>query len=171
MKKAILLIITIFLLVSLLACGTSNTSTSSTSNYDTHLIEIVQKQVSYTIVIPTYFPEGIQPYPAAVSGPAHEQELDSFEIIQINYQDKDNAIQIIEKYYTNTPLPSESTLTYLDIQGIKVSEETSQLLGRNPLHLLQGLQYEWHKDGLNIQVGVFGFSQDECRKVVESMIK
>jgi hypothetical protein len=108
-KTIIPLIVLIFPLILLLACGTAN---SSTYGSNTHLIENLQKQISYKIVIPTYFPKGIQPYPVAVSGPAQGAGSDGSEMIQINYQETNNVIWIIEKS-THAPHCLRNRLAYI----------------------------------------------------------
>ncbi len=179
-SKWLLLVIlsAILLLFSLTssACGLMNEN----SGYDTDIVEKLQKEVPFTIVIPTYFPDGIPPYPTGISGPSEGKTSESVGIGFSFYDDKDNRrfIFIGEENYTITHISSDPTSIYLDIGGVQVLEEdiNTYVLSdpddpESTPELIQGALYRWNRDGVSFLVAIYGYDRDECRKVVESMIK
>jgi hypothetical protein len=154
----------------LIACGSvATTHTISESN----VIEIKQKLVPFTITVPTYFPEGFQPYPVAFSGPGQGVASDTSVVITFTYQEigTTNLIFITEENYEVIPMPGGSSFTYLDIKGIKVLEQEVAQPWPDSSNLLKGLSYGWNQGGVNIDVKIYGYGQAESRKIIESMVK
>ncbi len=170
-----LLIAVVLLLIPLSACSLVNRN----SSYDYNAIEKVQKEVPFTIVIPTYFPKDIKPYPTVISGPGEGAFSDKSIAIGLTYEEKgtNNFIWIMEENHTSIAVPSRPSSVYLDIEGTKVLEEEAELpYWPNPSNssdsdLLRGILYDWNRSGVNFQVRIFGYDREECRKVIESMIK
>jgi hypothetical protein len=163
----------IFILIPLSACGLVD----GPSGYDTHAIEKLQKEVPFTIVVPTYFPEGIEPYPTAIGFPNTEAGPNEPVSISLTYErGTDNYIFITEGNREMIEIPSQSSYGYLDIGGIQVLEEMGVpwLNSHQPssnASVPHGISYSWNRNGVHFNVYIIGYGQDECRKIVESMIQ
>ena len=57
---------------------------------------------------------------------------------------------------------------YLDIGGTKVLRQKTRMAGSSGI--TEGLGFHWNQGGLTFAVRVFSISEEEARKVVESMI-
>jgi hypothetical protein len=77
-------------------------------------------------------------------------------------------IWITEENLKITKDPSRSSSIYLDISGIRVLEEESDLPWSDST---RGLLYAWNQNGVHFNVIIDGFDRSECRKVIESMTK
>jgi hypothetical protein len=159
----VLITLTIF---QIPACSTEKYASSSGID---EAIKTLQKKVPFTIIAPTYFPEGIVTRPSVATGPDKGQLSKNSVIINIKYWQpgSTNIILIFEENIeVNWSLSKESNI--IDISGIKVVEEDATQLGISESKI--GFQYNWNKDGINIHVIIYGYEKEECRKVVESMI-
>lgn len=151
------------------------------SEHETDIIEKLQKEVPFTIVVPThfYFPKGILPYPTGGSEPGEGSVPDSL-VIGLTYAERttnNNVIWIFEENHTANPVPSQPSSIYLDIGGIRVLEEEIEMYnGTSPSEpsddseVFQGIIYAWNRDGIRFDVLISGYGKSECRKVIESMI-
>jgi len=156
-KTILFLICIVFLLTPLSACWLINQPTG----YDTNIIEKLQKEVPFTIVVPTYFPEGIEPYPSNIGGPGKEGNSDEDEVVTITltYREigTDNSIFIIEENIKYIDEPSGLSSIYLDFAGIQVLEEEGEFLfstqpsSSSDTEVLQ-LLYRWNRDGVHFDV-------------------
>ncbi len=145
------------------------------------MIEVrkIQGKVPFTIILPTYLPNDIGPQPYLVQGPfkMNGETL----LVKIGYQKRgsDNdtfkGIFIEEQnssFYTNTDSESHPERTYLNFRGTKVHEEETEAVPYPPGDpVAHGFRYFWNRDGVDFHIDIFGYSKDECRKVIESMIK
>lgn len=152
------------------SCGEVNTS-SSTAN--TNNIENIQKQVPFTIILPNYLPKDVNPNIAGISGPSKGHWKEDSTVIGFGYRKNgtENFIWIMEENHFIEFGPSSPSSIYLAIKGMKVLEEDTSLPSQNSSVLLDGLYYGWNQNGINIKVTIIGYAKDECRKVIESMIK
>ncbi len=143
--------------------------------FNTNDLESIQKEVPFTIILPAYLPEDIGLYTYMLQGPFNVGEGVLLGTIEYQKQGSDEDIIIEEQnssfnIYSYPAADSEST--YLDINGIKILEE------KDPEELYPpntptkyGFGYSWNKNGTDFSVTISGYDQDECRKIVESMIK
>jgi len=158
----------ILLLTPLSACGLINQS----SGHDNDIIEELQKEVPFTIVTPTYFPEGIEPYPSNIGGPS--KGSDEVVGLTLGYRERgtNNGIFIIEENREVIFIPSGSSAIYLDFAGTQVLEEEGEFLflAQTDTKVPQ-LRYLWNSDGVNVDVTTLGYERDEARKVISSMIQ
>jgi hypothetical protein len=131
------------------------------SEYNSRLIDELQEEIPFTIIIPTYFPDGIPTSPTGISRPfqvaVKGSASDEYIAIGLSYEHKDayKCLYILEDNRTATYLPSKSSSIYLDIEGIQVlEEECAQFLGPNNNELLTGTRYAWNsKPSSRIEVG------------------
>ena len=156
------------LLIPLSACGISSNHLSD--------LEAIQKKVPFTIILPTYLPDDLGPDPYMVQGPFKIDE--EILVIEIEYQRQggDSGYIYIEEqnslFYVNADWALHPDRTYLDITGIKVQEEMTEAVPyptNEPINY--GFRYVWNKSGTDFLVDIFGYDQDECRQIVESMIQ
>lgn len=134
----------------------------------------MQKQVPFTIILPTYLPDGIGPDPF-MQGPFKIDE--EILLVKIEYQKRpsDKHIFIEEKNSSfninSLPTPSSEN-TFLDINGITILEQKIPEVSPPPTSPTKyGFAYSWHENGTDININIFGYDRDECREVVKSMIK
>jgi hypothetical protein len=70
--------------------------------------------------------------------------------------------------------PSKPSSIFLDIEGIKVLEEQTELLVPSDKtgddQLLSGFFYAWNLGEMNLQVTIFGYEREESQKVIDSMM-
>ncbi len=166
----------IFLLICILtpvsACQTANRNQEDP-------IEMLQKEAPFTIVVPTYFPPGIIHKPIIVTGPEKGKSENSV-WISLYYRDKgesNNSIHIIEENAKLTIAPSQPSNTYFNYRGIEILEEEEVMIVPNSYTLhgngsgITGLSYRWYWNGVSFTLYVLGYSKDEGRRVVQSLIK
>ena len=172
------MVTTVFLLVCVLilvsSCNVPNGTSSSNVG---GIIENLQKEVPFTIVIPAYLPVGISPYPTGILGPGKGRFSDSSIMVGFGYSKKGSnteGIDIYEENYEVTFIPSYPSSVYLNIRGVQVLEEESELVlpSESPSEnkILNGYFYGWNRNGINFELTIYGYEIDEGRKVVESMI-
>jgi len=164
----------ILMIILLVSCKSSQ---DNPYGYDTDAISKLQKEVPFVIVVPSYFPQDIIPYPAEINGPSQIAFSNSvgFGLVYRAKKGIKSYISIEEDGNEATYSPSKTTSVFLDISGIQVLvEETIQLTpsktNQDPQEI-KGYFYGWYNKEASIEVRIYGYDQGECRKVVESMIK
>jgi len=176
--KSVVIVISlsiVLLSISVSSCGAVN---GVPFGYDTHAIEKLQKNVPFPIVVPAYFPEGIVPYPSGISGPSKGSRSDDSIEFGLVYEGEDEGkfIWINEENFDQVVFkPTEPTSLYLEISGINVLreeiEDTVLSKSHDEFILIHGFYYAWVNDGISFMVEIFGYDEDVCRKVIESMIR
>jgi hypothetical protein len=170
--SCVLFIILFFFLFC--SCGKLSHSTDITSE-----IARVQKEVPFEIVIPAYLPKEKHTYLSAISGPTFNTIPYESVYIGLTYQEKgtDNLIWISEENRTSIPIPSNESSVFIYFTSIKVLEEETELIwptsseDTSEPEALSGFHYAWNSKGIDFEVIICGYEKDECRKVIESMIK
>jgi len=163
MNKVLKLVSFIFLCCSpILVSACVNTQTEANT-----AIKNLQKNVPYTIIVPTYFPRGISLVPSTITEPATDNNLNAvyFEILYGFNADK--IIILDEENYHSNLVPINPWGTFTK-NGVDVTYEVTY--NGPPDKPYQGFFYEWNSNGVNFQVTIFGYTQAEGQKVVESMI-
>jgi len=153
------------ILVSALA---SSCSLLNPPRHGAQIIADLQKQLPFTLVVPTYLPPGFLSYPAGIAGPGKGPGSENSVEVGFGYEHEkgsDRHIWIVEENFEYNFLPSRPTSIFIDIKGTKVLEEDTEL------DVLLGFRYAWNQGGVSVQVNVYGYGKDESRKVVESMIR
>ena len=170
MKKFYILLITIPIFILTTAC----ILTYDNAGY----VAKMQKVTPFTIVIPTYLPQDFQKVPIKITPPIKNELTGALEI-DIGYLNRstiDHYIEITEEEnkWQATVGISGPVYKYLTINEIDVLEQetTSESMKSSPsgFILAHGLMYSWRSQEIVFLVRVFGYSTDECRKIVESMI-
>ena len=130
-------------------------------------IKNLQKNVPYTIIVPTYVPRGISVVPSAITEPATDNNLNAV-YFEIQYGPNPGKTIILEEenhYSTLVPINPYNIFT---INGIKVTYEETNYSSASETY--QGFLFEWNNNGVNFQLSIYGYTQDEGQKVVDSMI-
>jgi hypothetical protein len=142
----------------------------SDNHFHTTDIERAQNEVPFSIIFPTYLPDGMDPKsPNLISGPIKALGYHEVEII-IDYVDDDRRVYIYEQNVRLNWQPTEELdPIYLDIAGIKILCQKAQMLSSSGT--TEGLGFHWNQDSLTISVSIYSISQEEGIKIIESMVK
>jgi hypothetical protein len=139
--------------------------------FHTNDLERAQQEIPFTIIVPTYLPDNLDPYnPYMIDGPVKGSFENENIRVRISYQaEGERIIDIIEnsEFILMLPNPDLNPI-YLDIAGIQVLQQETGLLGET---IIEGLGFDWNQSGHTYSVQVFSYSQDEAIKIVESMIE
>ncbi len=173
MVKTLLPVVCVLTL--LLSCKTLD-RTTPTSGMGT--IEELRKQVPFTIIVPSYLPDDVSPYPVGILGPGKGPSSDNSVMVGFGYTKSGTDAKFIDIYEENCEVafhPSRPSSIYLDIAGTQVLEQESELAlaSKSPSGsaTMRGYFYAWSRDGINCKVTIYGYGQGEGRRVVESMIR
>jgi hypothetical protein len=125
-------------------------------------LDYLQKQVPFTIVIPTYFPPGISHNPVQIESP--EQDPDKKPQIELSYQNEGlaHSMDITEDY---EEIQMSANIIF-EIRGIQINEEIGNFI--RPEY--SGSVYSWNLNGVNFNVMILGYDETTCRNVISSMI-
>lgn len=137
-------------------------------HFHTNDIERAQKEIPFTIILPQYLPEYMDPNLFKIVGPFRDAYLDGIEI-EIEYITGDNLIYISEQNVRLIMEPNEELdPMYLDISGTMVLRQETGMAGSSGI--TEGLRFDWNQDGITFAVRVFSISEEEGLKIVESMV-
>jgi hypothetical protein len=168
--KLLFTICIISILIYLPACQ------KNSANINKEIIDNLQKNVPFKIVIPTYIPVGINPVIAGLAGPSEYETTNSTSLGLIYYGKSDDIfIWVSEENREGNPVPNEPFSIFV-INNIKIFEEINVSL-RNPekskdnISIKDVLLYRWDQNGIFFNVNISGYDKIEARKVIESMIK
>jgi hypothetical protein len=177
-RLILILIIALLLLTAFFSgCGAVKNSDTvwfidPNGQFHTNDIKLAQREIPFTITLPSYLPNNIDPNQVRIVGPFDE----SYEPywngirIEISYVNGDSRIYIDEKNVSLVMEPNnEAKPVYHDIVGIRVLQQTAQLAGSSGI--TEGLAYDWNYDKLTFSVQTFSISEEETFKIVESMVK
>jgi hypothetical protein len=138
-------------------------------HFHTNDVERAQKEIPFTIILPQYLPEYMDPNLFKIIGPFKDAYLEGIEI-EIEYITGDNLIYISEQNVRLVMEPNEEMEpVYYNIAGTRVLRQQSFLYGASETK--EGLRFDWNQDGLTFAVSVFSISEEEGLKIVESMVK
>ena len=169
-------IIGVFILAILLqSCGNDTEGKKTwfrdpNGSIHTKDVKIVQPEIPFTIVIPSYLPSILgTDYSWGIIGPIKYNYTKEIEV-QIGYFEEPHQIYISERNVMQVMEPTkELNPVYLDIAGVNVLREKAQMAGSTGI--TEGLSFDWNQNGLSFTVKVFSINEEEGIKVVESMIK
>jgi len=166
----------IFLLGCVLILVSCNIISGTTSTKSGEIFEKLQKEVPFTIVVPTYLPKDISHYPSLILGPGKTPSDENSVMVGFGYSDRSNTkyIRINEENREVTFYPSRPSSVYFDIRGTRILEEPTESFtpSQSPSkgNLLPGFLYGWNHNGVNFKLTIYGYGTDEGRKIVESML-
>jgi len=172
------------LLTQLLACRTGSDNTSGRDIYwftqppeifHTNDLERAQKEIPFTIILPEYLPDELDPHPEMIEGPIKGIYPDDETSVRLRYSEKDGDKNLVFIEELNWPVivrPPDSESTYLDINGIRVleTETESMLFTSSGTEYIPGLRYTWNLGGVHFEVTVDEYGRSEARKIIISMI-
>lgn len=166
----------IFLLVCVLILVSCNILSGTTPTNGTDILEELQKEVPFTIIIPKYLPADISPYPTGILGPAQGANSDNSVAVGFGYSKDGSNTKFIDIYEESGEVifhPSKPSSVYLKIRGVQVLEEGSAVVipSSSGNTMVRGYFYGWNLNGVNFKITIYGYTLDEGRRVVESMIK
>ena len=139
--------------------------------FHTSDLERAQQEIPFTIIVPTYLPDNLDPdSPYEIGGPLNDSSENENITVWISYRaEGEHIIEIEENSETFIMLPtSEFNPIYLDIAGVQVLQQETYLYGGTTI---EGIRFDWNQGGLTFSVLVFSYSQEEAIKIVESMIE
>jgi hypothetical protein len=159
--KSFLTVLTLTILsICIPACGSQPTTDS---------IAGLQQKIPFTIILPKYFPKGIDPSKVSTSGPEKDLFVRDAVALRIGVDygkvGANPSISITEENNETMFMQSDPTTVTLDINGTPVLEDEKEI--SKPTH---HLEYDWNYRGINIKVLIYGYEKIECEKIVESMI-
>ena len=176
----------ILLLIQLLVCGCGKEDTQGHAlfwftdppeRFHTNDVERAQREVPFTIILPTYAPGGIRLDVYMIEGPVRGACSEDKVRIRVTFatESGDCFVYILMLGRMLNPLPpSDSESAYLGIDGKRMLEYvTGVSVGyfSGGGEEIAGLSYTWNWDGVHFDVDVYGYDRAEARKIVESMIK
>jgi hypothetical protein len=139
--------------------------------FHTSDLERAQQEIPFTIILPTYLPDNLDPdSPYEIGGPVKGSSEDENVRVWISYKaEGERLIEIEENSRATIMLPTPSlNPVHLDIAGIQVLQQDTYLYGETTI---EGLAFYWNQVGLTFSVLVFSYNQNEAIKIVESMIE
>lgn len=129
----------------------------------------LQQKIPFTLILPKYFPKGIDPSGASATGPQKDLTIPDADvlIVSINYgkAGTDPSISIKEENNETMFMQSNPSTITLDINGSMILEDQ-----RETSKPTQHLEYNWNYRGININVLIYGYDKVECEKIIGSMI-
>jgi hypothetical protein len=180
-KIPLLSVILILILVSVPGCSFFNKSISSSKQITTENpeknIKPIQDITPFTIVFPEYLPSDMKQYRPTLSISDRANEPESKEIhIWYQYYVNDDLREVAiseDNSFVRWNMDLSENSSYLDFTGTTVLEEKTI-----EIYYVGYKQYQkdcnryfWIQNGVNFGVHVVGYSREESRKIVESMIK
>jgi hypothetical protein len=183
--KIIGLLLLCILLMSALACENKTQNPpepepdttiwfSDPDSYRTNVLDVAQAETPFTIVLPTYVPNDIIPFPY-IEGLAKSDFRDDLPVRIMYYRARyvSSPIYIEESQGAREIIPSSDSATHLTISGIGVVEDESLQISATDIETLSPvpcLMYSRNRDDIHYRVVIFIYQRDEARKIVESMI-
>jgi hypothetical protein len=143
------------------------------NNSNDSYFQELQKNTPFAIILPRYLPADILTRPA-IAGPKEDSVFKGGIWIELSYYQKDgNIVRIIirEENLEIDNVPSGDSSTLFKINGIQVLEEDTKMGLPKSSDSINGFYYAWNQNGINMNVRIFGYSKNESRKVIESIVK
>jgi hypothetical protein len=142
----------------------------SRGHFHTNDVKLAQKEMPFTIVVPTYIPDLFATnYQYEISGPFDNPIPNTVEV-KIEYWDESHQTYISEYNSKTIMQPNEELkpVNY-EIAGIQVLRQVTQFLTNSGT--IEGLSFNWNTNGFTFEVKIFNIPENEGIKIVESMIK
>lgn len=138
--------------------------------YATTNLDVAQKETPFTIILPSYLPNDLNPIPV-IQGRA-KSEFFNEEPITINYYKNGGQIITILEYNMVMETVGENDSTLLVFENIEVLEMTTSRISviEKKYSTEPGYVYNWNKGGVHFNLHIFEFPRNEGRNIVESMI-
>lgn len=154
----------ILFVINLLICSACSVA-NPTSPREKSDLDYLQKQVTFEIIMPSYFPPGLSHNPVNHLGPAQDQSGPEGEPeIMMFFANGTAHTMMISEYYAGTSI--QGIGTDFEINGITIYEDNGDF--SNPGNNTNF--YFWTINGVYSVVMLTGYNETVCRKVISSMI-
>jgi hypothetical protein len=143
----------------------------------------LQQVLPFKLVLPKTIPDELKQYPPQFRKYSNSQQIsmgttlveENIIEVEIDYQSFSGdyrAVQIWENNSTS-PLHDQDHFENWVFNGVQIQEQTSidKDLSQNIKKEVKLSKYFWYSQNLRFQTFIWGYSQDESRKIVESMFK
>jgi hypothetical protein len=168
-KKYFLTFILVFVLCAALFVGCG----SQQANFSAQVAN-AQQNVPFKIMIPTYLPPDMKSHSLSISPPDKGRFSEDSTLIGIRFFQQGSPVSIIiyeENAFATAAyggIPLEDP--YLYINGIQVLEQKGTSFVPDYGRTVESTNYDWNQDDITITMRITGIDNEECRKIVESMI-
>lgn len=173
-RKVLAVVVVFMFLATTVNCrgGSGSEYPRETGTFVTDDIAVAQAKIPFTIIMPTYLPFDVGQSYLAIRGPQKGSVENGEQIeIEISYSALRNGDRVpVLIYERNFSSPivgrEESGLKRVSIRGIDVIQG-------DPISgfgLPNGVEFDWDKGGRSYTVILYSFTEEEGRKVVDSMI-
>jgi hypothetical protein len=152
-------------MVLLLFTGCSVQSAGN-GEYQTGALVEFQKVMPFTIILPKYLPENIRS-----TKPTFQNSIsDNQSSIVIGYTNKESDYEVYLEEGNRVVIaaPSKNSV-FLTIKKIQIREEP-YTERRSTEKSITGFRYDWNNNNVQYMLLICGYEQNECRKVLESLI-
>ena len=178
-KSILLWMCTALLVISFLACNTNNDTywfEDPPGVFHTNDVERAQNEIPFIILLPTYLPDDIDPFPY-IEGPVGGINSENIITqIRVQYHDKSRAnyrIFIDESNEEVTMLPNpDAEYAYFSVNGVRLleHESVSVSFSQDGIENIRGLLYSWNQNGIHYEVCINRYNSGIARRIVESMV-
>jgi hypothetical protein len=146
--------------------------------FNTNSTEKAQEEIPFRIIVPTYFPDNLKPYPSLIRGPVKNIVSKDETVLKMQYQEKHGGTYQVFISEVGSPINAfpadDSKITNLVFYGVQVLEEEIQetiLPASGGQETINGLKYYWNRNNMHFEVNIYDYSSEVSRMIVESMIK
>jgi hypothetical protein len=162
-----------FLLV-LSSCGILSGTTTRDSDL---FFDELQKEVPFTIIVPSYLPKDISPYPSGYLLPEKNPSYENPVMIGFGYSNRSESkfIDITQENGEVTFHSSRPSSVYFEIGGTSILEEETEVyapsISLSDSGLLHGIYYGWSHNGVSFTLSIFGYVTYEGIKIVVTILE
>jgi len=176
MKLAILSFVLIALITGSFGCSAKTAlywRPNPDGTFHTNDVKRLQQKISFKIIVPTFFPEGLNSGLLSIYGPAIVKAGDNSKGIELDISygkaDKNSKyIGITEDNLDEAMNPNpDLEPKYIDISGVYIIRQKPRY--SNDFGV--GVWFDWNLNGTNFGVKLYNISEDDGIKIVESMVK
>ena len=176
-----LLFLSLIILISTSTCAGKIQESSVPSTYwhidfdgviMTNDLQRLQEEIPFTILIPDYLPDEFKNHTPDFRYSTSSSVFSDAISVFVIYATIESPHSIdIKEYIPGIEYTIEAPV-WIDIKGLKVAEWS----WKKPLSVQEELMqdvnhYQWISDSVYFSVYVYSYSQDEARKIIESIIK
>ncbi len=132
-------------------------------------LQTVQEKTPFTIVTPTYLPKGMSPSRLSIGEPSPGFAAGEVMII-LQYQgyvpEKSIIITEMNREVIRFADPNNPLDTTFYIKSIQISKSEGNFVSIE----YRSFSFNWNIEGINYHVTISGYDEEECKKVISSMI-
>jgi hypothetical protein len=146
---------------------------TSKNSYLTNILDVAQKETPFTIVLPSWLPSNLGPAPH-IEGSSKAVFNDETPV-RISYYvigpELITSPLYIEEYHkTGVLMDNGHTVVIggIDVREWETEGPWSEAPGKRSFVI--NMYYQWNKNGVHYELIAYTYSQDEVRRIVESMI-